>query len=418
MMTRNSTVNGTALLDLLIPSEPRAASAQQRAFWFANEVYSGSPAFNLLRVLRLKGVVHKHILEHAFDEIVARHEVLRTGLVEQDGRVLQRVHARVRFVLEEHDLTSLTERERRMHADTLGARMCQTAFDLSVPPHFRAALVRLAEEEHLLLLVFHHVMIDGASMGPFFDELACLYDAGRSHKPALLPDLPFQYREFAERQEKLYARAEFERDVAFWRKTLAGAPPLLTLPAVRPRSTVQAHRGRRLLFDIDTHLVEAFRALCYRHGATLFMGLLSVFQILLQRWADTDDIVVGTPVSGSRHEDLAPLIGCFANTLALRGDLSGDPSFVTLLARNRSASLEAFEHQEVPFERVVAELKCPRTRTIHRFSKSCLCSRTFDIECRGWPDLRLRKSRSTPAWPSWISRSRSWKVTSLLALRI
>jgi amino acid adenylation domain-containing protein len=350
------------LLDLLIRNKPRAASAQQHAFWLANEVYSGTPAFNLLRMLRLKGVVHKHILEHAFDEIVARHEVLRTGLVEQDGRVQQRVHARVRFVLEEHDLTSLTERERRMQADALAVRMCQTAFDLSVPPHFRAALVRLAEEEHLLVLVFHHVIIDGASMGTFFDELACLYDAGRSHKPALLPDLPFQYGEFAERQERLYARAEFERDIAFWRKTLAGAPPLLTLPTVRPRPTVQAHRGRRLRFDIDTHLAEAFRALCYRHGATLFMGLLSVFQILLQRWADTDDIVVGTPASGSRDEDLAPLIGCFVNTLALRGDLSGDPSFVALLDRNRSALLEAFEHQEVPFERVVAELKCPWTR--------------------------------------------------------
>jgi hypothetical protein len=337
------------LPDLLIRDEPRIASAQQHAFWLANEVDPGTPAFNLLRVLRLKGVVDRHTLEHAFDKIVARHEVLRTGLVEQDGTVLQRVHARVRFVLEEHDLTSLTERECRMQADALAVRMCQIAFDLSVPLHFRAALVRLAEEEHLLVLVFHHVIIDGASMGPFFDELACLYDAGRSHKTALLPDLPFQYGEFAERQERLYARADFQRGIAFWRKALAGAPPLLTLPTVRPRSAVQAHRGRRLGFGIDTHLAEAFRTLCYRHGATLFMGLLSVFQILLQRWADTDDIVVGTPVSGSRHEDLAPLIGCFVNTLALRGDLSDDPSFVALLARNRSASLEAFEYQEVPF---------------------------------------------------------------------
>ena len=279
---------------VLIQNELRAASAQQHAFWLANEVYPGTPAFNLLRVLRLKGAVNKPILAHAFAEIVARHEVLRTGLVEQDGRVLQRVYTGS-FSLEEHDLTSLTERERRVQADALAVRICQTGFDLSVPPHSRAALVRLAEEEHYLVLVFHHVIIDGASMGLFFDELACLYDAGRSQKPALLPDLPFQYAEFAERQERLYARAEFERDIAFWRKTLAGAPPLLTLPTVRPRSTVQAHRGRRLWFDIDTHLAEAFRGLCYRHGATLFMGLLPVFQILLQRWADADDIVVGTP---------------------------------------------------------------------------------------------------------------------------
>ena len=125
-----------------------------------------------------------------------------------------------------------------MQVDALTARMCQTAFDLSVPPHFRAALMRFSEEEHLLVLVFHHVIIDGASMESFFDELACLYDAGRSHKPALLPDLPFQYGEFAEWQERLYAQAEFERDLAFWRKTLAGAPPLLTLPTVRPRSTM------------------------------------------------------------------------------------------------------------------------------------------------------------------------------------
>jgi amino acid adenylation domain-containing protein len=350
------------LHDFFVEDEPRVASAQQRAFWLANEVYPGTPAFNLMRVLRIKGVLHKQILANAFDEIIARHEILRTSLVERDGVLLQRVHTNVRLVLEEQDLTSLAECGRCMHAEALAARMCQTAFNLALPSQFRVALLRLAEDEHLLVIVFHHAIIDGWSMGTFFDELACFYEAGRTCKTPRLPDLPLQYREFAERQEKLYARPTFDRKVDFWRNTLAGTPPVLTLPTVRPRPAVQGHRGKRLLLDVDTNLASAFRALCHRHDATLFMGLLSVFQILLQRWADIDDIVVGTATSGTRDEDLAPLIGCFVNTLVLRGNLSGDPSFSALLRRNRSASLDAFEHQEVPLERVVAEMECPRAR--------------------------------------------------------
>jgi len=351
------------LQDLGIRDEPRVtASAQQRAFWLTSKIDPGTPAFNLLRVLRLKGVVYKDLLARAFDDLIARHEVLRTGLVERNGVVLQHVHDKIRFVLEEQDFSFLPESEHRVQVDALAVRMGQTAFDLAVPPHFRVVLARLAEEEHVLVIVFHHVIIDGSSMGPFFDELASLYEAKRRGKPALLPELAFQYRAFAERQERLYARTTFEQDVAFWREKLAGAPPVLALPTVRPRSVQQGHRGARLGFDIDGRLTDELRALCSRHGATLFMGLLSTLQVLLQRWADTDDVVVGTPVSGSRDEDLAPLIGCFVNTLALRGDLSGDPTFLELLARNRSFSLEAFEHQQVPFERVVAEMGCLRTR--------------------------------------------------------
>src|SRR5215831_600393 len=351
-----------SLLEFSRRNELRAASAQQRAFWLTNEVDPGTTAFNLLRVLQLKGVIDKHVLAGAFDELIARHEVLRTGLVERNGMVLQRVDDRIQFVLDEQDFSALSEPERCMQVDAFAVRMCQTAFDLAVPPHFRVALVRLAEEEHLLVIVLHHVIIDGSSMKQYFDELASLYNAGRSGKPAVFPDLAVQYSEFAERQERLYARTTFDKDIAFWKKTLAGAPPLLPLPTIRPRSAVQGHRGRLLLFDIDRPLTEALSALCSRRGATLFMGLLSAFQILLQRWADTEDVVIGTPVSETRDEDLAPLIGCFVNTLALRGDLSGDPTFTALLARNRLISLEAFEHQQVPFERVVAEMGCSRTR--------------------------------------------------------
>src|SRR5579885_3300897 len=282
--------------DLLIQDDLGAASAQQRGFWFASEVDPNTPAFNLLRVLQLDGPIDKSILRRAFEAIVARHEVLRTGLIERDGTILQRVHADTQIVLEEHDLTSVPLSERRPRAHAIAGRMAQTAFDLAVPPHFRVALLRIAEEEHLLAIVFHHAIIDGSSMGLFFDELAHLYEAGRRGRPAFLPNLPIQYREFAERQQRSYAQTRFEKGIAFWRKALAGAPPVLTLPTVRPRSAAQHHRGSRLGFVVDAPLADAFRALCARRGATLFMGLLSVFQILLQRWADTDDLVVGTPV--------------------------------------------------------------------------------------------------------------------------
>ena len=350
------------MLDFVAPTGLRTASAQQRAFWLTNEVAPGTPASNILRLLQLKGGVDKSNLARAFNELVARHEVLRTGLVERDGMVLQDVHDHVQVALEEQDFSALPEAERGGQTDAYTAQMCQSAFDLAVPPHFRAALVHLAEEEHLLVIVFHHVIIDGSSMGTFFTELASLYDSARRGKSANLPDLPYQYTEFAERQQRLAAQASFDKDITFWKKTLAGAPPLLALPTIRSRPAVQGHRGERLSFDIDKLLTQALSALCARHGATLFTGLLSALQILLQRWADTDDVVIGTPVSGSRDEDLAQLIGCFVNTLALRGDLSGDPSFATLVARNQLSMLDAFEHQQVPLERVVAELGYLRAR--------------------------------------------------------
>jgi hypothetical protein len=158
--------------------------------------------------------------------------------------VLQHVHDRIQFFLEEQDFSALLEPERRVQADAFAAQMCQTAFDLAVPPHFRVALLRLAEEEHLLVILFHHAIIDGSSMGPFFVELASLYDAGRRGKSAVLPDLAFQYTEFAERQKRLEVQAGFDRDIAFWKKTLADAPPLLALPFRRSGPPRQASRVR------------------------------------------------------------------------------------------------------------------------------------------------------------------------------
>lgn len=350
------------MLDFLTRNGLRAASAQQRSFWLTNEVDPGTPAFNLLRVLKLKGHVDGPALTRAFNGMIERHEVLRTGIVERDGSVLQRIHDSIRIVIDEHDFSTLPKVERDGKVGALATRMCQAPFDLAMPPHFRVALVRVADAERLLVIVFHHAIIDGSSMGTFFDDLAALYDAALTRQPADLPNIAFQYKEFAERQERLYARPAFEKDVVFWKNTLAGAPPILALPTARPRSGVKGHQGKRINFEVEKPLTEAFGALCSRHGATLFMGLLSAFQIVLHRWADTDDVVIGTPVSGSRDEDLSPLVGCFVNTLALRGDLSGDPTFTDLLARNRSFSLEAFEHQQVPFERVVAEVGVPRAR--------------------------------------------------------
>ncbi|HZC96378.1 MAG TPA: condensation domain-containing protein, partial [Bradyrhizobium sp.] len=204
------------MLDFTTREELREASAQQRAFWLTNEVDPGTPAFNIPRVLQLKGAVDKGSLVRAFNELIARHEVLRTGLVERNGMVLQHVHDRIQFFLEEQDFSALLDPERRVQADAFAAQMCQTAFDLAVPPHFRVALVRLAEEEHLLVILFHHAIIDGSSMGPFFVELASLYDAGRRGKSAALPELAFQYTEFAERQKRLDVQAGFDEDIAFW----------------------------------------------------------------------------------------------------------------------------------------------------------------------------------------------------------
>ncbi|HLM68822.1 MAG TPA: condensation domain-containing protein, partial [Longimicrobium sp.] len=234
-------------------------------------------------------------------------------------------------------------------------------FDLAAGPLFRAALLRLDADEHVLLLNSHHVISDGWSTSVFFRELSALYAAHRDGADARLPDLPIQYADYAAWERERLRGGAVDRQLAYWRERLADAPALLELPADRPRPAVQSYRGGRERGELSGALVDRLAALARGEGATLYMVLLAAFQVLLSKYAGTDDVVVGSPIAGRTRAETEGLIGFFVNTLALRTDLSGDPDFREVLRRARTVTLGAYEHPDVPFERLVEELRPERS---------------------------------------------------------
>ena len=222
-------------------------------------------------------------------------------------------------------------------------------------------MLRLEEEDHLLLLTLHHIVSDGWSQGVLRRELTTLYNAFYSGKPSPLSELPVQYADYAFWQRTWLQGDVLERHVCYWKEHLAAAPALLELPTDRPRPTVQTFRGARKETLLSSELTEGIKVLGRQEGATLFMTLLAAFQVLLSRYSGQDQIVVGTPIANRTHAEVEGLIGLFLNTLALRGDLSGDPSFVEMLGRTREAALGAYAHQDLPFEKLVDELHPERT---------------------------------------------------------
>ncbi|HEX2211316.1 MAG TPA: amino acid adenylation domain-containing protein, partial [Longimicrobium sp.] len=237
------------------------------------------------------------------------------------------------------------------------------AFDLSAGPLFRPSLLRLGAEDHVLILSMHHVVSDEWSTGVLFRELAALYETYGNGEESVLPPLPIQYADFAVCQREHLRGEALERQLAWWRERLAGAPALLELPTGRPRPAVRTHRGAREHFELPAELLDRLQALGRGEGATLYMVLLAAFQVLLGRYSGSDDVVVGSPIAGRTRREVEELIGFFANTLVLRTELGGDPAFREVVARVREATLGAYAHQEVPFEKLVAELQPERSRS-------------------------------------------------------
>ncbi|HYR09616.1 MAG TPA: condensation domain-containing protein, partial [Longimicrobium sp.] len=302
-------------------------------------------------------------LERALGDVVRRHDALRTTFHEVSDAAVQVIAPFAGFALPVDDLSAVDEAAReaevRRRADAEAAR----TFDLSAGPLFRPALLRLGEEEHVLLLSMHHVVSDEWSMDVLFRELSALYGAHREGRESPLADRALQYADYAIWQREQLRGEVLDRQMAYWKDRLAGAPPLLELPTDRPRPAVQTHRGAREPFELSAGLLERLRVLGQGEGATLYMVLLAAFKVLLAKYAGTDDVVVGSPVAGRTRGEAEALIGFFANTLVLRTDLSGDPAFRQLLHRVRETTLGAFDHQEVPFEKLVAELQPERSRS-------------------------------------------------------
>ncbi|HLM66297.1 MAG TPA: condensation domain-containing protein, partial [Longimicrobium sp.] len=318
-------------------SRPRTvpASFAQERLWLLDRMHGAGTAYNLHGILRIPGALDRPALERAVGEMVRRHEPLRTVFAEVDGAPVQVIAPFAGFTLPVEELPGADRAALRRRANQEAAR----TFDLAAGPLFRALLLRIAPDEHVLLTCMHHVVSDGWSMGVLNEELARVYDAFRRGLPSPLPEPAYQYADYAAQQRERMRGDALERELAYWRGRLADAPALLELPTDRPRPPVQSHRGAIHRVVVDPARAALLEALARREGATLHMVLLAAFAVLLSRWAGTDDVAVGSPVAGRGRRELERLVGFFVNTVVLRTDLSGDPPFREVLRRVRTAAL-------------------------------------------------------------------------------
>jgi amino acid adenylation domain-containing protein len=331
-------------------------SFAQRRLWFLDQLFPGIPLYNLPLVIHLGRPVDAGVLERCLSEIAMRHEALRTTFRTVSGEPVQVVAADTNVPLRVVVLEHLAEAERESAAMALAAEDLRRPFDLATGPLWRATLVSLGHADHLLLITAHHIVSDGWSMGLMLQELDALYAAFAAGKPSPLTGLPLQYVDYALWQRETLSSEALSGHLAYWRETLADLPAI-DLPSDRSRPAVSTLRGRRSYFAVPAGVRRAVDALAQREGATPFMTMLAAFALLLHRSTGDTDIPIGTPIAGRTRPELEPLIGFFVNTLVIRTDLDGDPTFRELLRRVRECALEAYTHQDLPFEKLVEELQ-------------------------------------------------------------
>jgi thioesterase domain-containing protein len=328
------------------------ATVRQQAFWYLDQLHPGNPAYNIAVRFRLQGPLRVEVLERALQEIVTRHEALRTVFAARDGVPMQVVAPRLPLRLEHDDLREGSDKQRRQRAEAITAEEGRLPFDLAKGPLFRARLLCLDDEEHMLLVTIHHIVSDGWSIGILTQELGRLYDAYCRGQTSPLPELPLQYPDFAVWQKEWLQTTSLAQQLQYWTRQLSNLP-ILEVPPDRPRPAGQTFRGAIESILLPHALTDRLASLSQREKATPFMVMLAAFQLLLQRVTGQDDIFVGSVLAGRARVELEPLIGLFINPVVLRTDLSGDPPFVELLGRVRETVQQAFANQDVPFERVV-----------------------------------------------------------------
>jgi len=358
--------------------------AQQR-LWFLDQMQPGSATYNIPAALLLRGPLDCHALGLAFDEIVRRHEALRTTFLPSAQGASQHISSASAPVLSRVDLSHLPLEERLPHAQHMASQEALRPFNLATGPLFRASLLSLEPERHVLLLTMHHIVSDGWSLGVLIQELSALYEAFRHARPSPLPALPIQYTDFSVWQREALQGPALDSQLQWWLSYLAGAPQALELPTDKPRPPVQSFRGANFHFSLPRPLVDQLRALSQQQEVTLFMTLLAAFQVLLNRYSGQEDICVGTPVAGRGRPETESLIGFFVNTLVLRTRLSGELSFRALLQRVRESTLGAFAHQELPFEKLVDALQPARD-----LSRSPLFQVMFTLQSNLLPNLKMQ----------------------------
>ncbi|MQA36887.1 non-ribosomal peptide synthetase [Rugamonas aquatica] len=364
--------------------------AQQR-LWFLDQLEPGSPAYNVPSAMWLRGRTERHLLERALSEIVARHEVLRTVMARDEQGPYQKVLPAAPFALALHDVGALPPAERRDAALHLARQEARTPFKLDAGPLLRATLIRLDDAEHLFVLNAHHIAFDGWSNGVLYGELCALYEAFQAGQPSPLPELPVQYADYTLWQNELLAEDSeaLAKQLAYWHERLSGQLPVLELPGDRARPAVQSKRGAARCHRISAQQYEDIKRFGRDEGATPFMVVAAAFQTLLARYTGQQDQIVGVGVANRRRQELEPLVGFFVNTLALRTDLSGDPSFRELLARVKEGTLGAYSHQDLPIERLLEELELERSMSHSPLFQVMLFFQNFPAQEVQLPGLTL-----------------------------
>lgn len=337
--------------------------AQQR-LWFLHELEPTSSFYNVPIAVRLRGRLQIDAMQRTLNEIVQRHESLRTSFPTINAQAVQAIAPVLALDLPVIDLSTLSQDLREHEAQQRATEAARMPFNLATGPLVRASLVRLAAEDHVLLVTMHHIVSDGWSMGVLIKEVGALYRAHVENKPSpasILGELPVQYADFAVWQRRWLAGEVFATHLRYWKRQLGGALPVLTLPTDKPRPDVQSFRGSSESLQLPLPLAQQLNALSKREGVTLFMLLLAAFKALLARYTEQFDIVIGSPIANRNRVELEGLIGFFVNTLTLRTDLSGNPTFRELVGRVRAVALEAYAHQDMPFEQLVEQMQPERT---------------------------------------------------------
>jgi amino acid adenylation domain-containing protein len=336
---------------------PLPLSFAQERLWFVDQLEPGSPVYNISTAVTLEGSLQTAALEQSLAEMVRRHEVLRTCFIEIGGQPAQVTTTTMSLPLRLVNLTYINAAD--ITSKVIGQETA-VAFDLARCPLLRVRLLQLSEREHALVLTFHHIICDGWSMNVLVKEMTSLYKAFSTGNPSPLTDLALQYGDYAAWQRRWLQGEVLDQELRYWKQQLSGVPEFLELPLDRPRPRVRKYSGAFASGHLSTDLSEALKALSRRSGSTLFMTLLAAFQLMLSRYSGQEDIVVGAPSAGRNLTELEGQIGFFINTLALRTDLTGNPTFLDLLTRVRKVSLEAFAHQDAPFEKLLEELQVQR----------------------------------------------------------
>lgn len=385
---------GVDLNQIAILPQPRDKNtfplsfAQQR-LWFLDRLEPGSPLYNIPSVLRVKGQLNIEALEKSFNEIIRRHEVLRTVFKEEKGEPQQVILPELHLPIEQIDLSKIPTEDREKEFLRLAVEESLKPFNLTTGPLLRVTLLKMSEGDYGLFVTMHHIVSDNWSTGLFVHEIMRLYESFVTGKPHQLPPLKVQYADFAAWQRKWLSGKTLENQLEYWRKQLDGIPPLLELPLDKPRPAYQTYNGDFKLFEIPASLSNRLRELSRQQDVTLFQTLLSAFFVLLHRYSAQDDICVGSPIANRNRKETEALIGFFVNTLVLRANLTGNPTFAELLQQVKQTTLGAYQHQDLPFEMLVETLQPERDMSHSPLFQAMFVMNNAPVEKLQLPNVEL-----------------------------